>query len=157
MPTTSLASPGRASKRAGAVVTFFALAALVLALSSCGGGGGGGGGGSGGATTTKTTRTTASGGASAGRKVFASAGCGGCHTLAAAGSNGQVGPNLDKQLPTDARRAGKPLAAFVRESIVKPNAYIAKGFKPNVMPQTFGKQLSNAQIAALVAFIAKGR
>jgi cytochrome c553 len=34
-----------------------------------------------------------------GAKVFASAGCGGCHTLEAAGSNGQVGPNLDELKP----------------------------------------------------------
>jgi len=30
-----------------------------------------------------------------GKAVFASAGCGGCHTLAAAGSSGTTGPNLD--------------------------------------------------------------
>jgi cytochrome c553 len=36
---------------------------------------------------------------SAGAKVFASAGCGGCHTLEAAGSKGQVGPNLDELKP----------------------------------------------------------
>ena len=30
-----------------------------------------------------------------GAQVFADAGCGGCHTLAAAGSNGSAGPNLD--------------------------------------------------------------
>jgi mono/diheme cytochrome c family protein len=34
-----------------------------------------------------------------GAKVFASAGCGGCHTLGAAGSNGSVGPNLDDLKP----------------------------------------------------------
>jgi mono/diheme cytochrome c family protein len=31
--------------------------------------------------------------------VFASAGCGGCHTLEAAGSTGAVGPNLDEAKP----------------------------------------------------------
>jgi mono/diheme cytochrome c family protein len=31
----------------------------------------------------------------AGARVFASAGCGGCHTLAAAHASGNVGPNLD--------------------------------------------------------------
>src|SRR5205085_10896261 len=34
-----------------------------------------------------------------GAKVFASAGCGGCHTLSAAGSKGQIGPNLDELKP----------------------------------------------------------
>ena len=37
--------------------------------------------------------------ASAGAKVFASAGCGSCHTLAAANASGQVGPNLDSVRP----------------------------------------------------------
>jgi mono/diheme cytochrome c family protein len=30
-----------------------------------------------------------------GKTIFASAGCGGCHTFSAAGSTGTVGPNLD--------------------------------------------------------------
>jgi cytochrome c553 len=39
-------------------------------------------------------------GTNAGGKVFASAGCGGCHTLSAAKSNGQIGPNLDQAKPS---------------------------------------------------------
>jgi mono/diheme cytochrome c family protein len=39
------------------------------------------------------------GDAAAGKAVFASAGCGSCHTLAAAGSSGNVGPNLDDAKP----------------------------------------------------------
>ena len=39
--------------------------------------------------------STLEGDASAGESIYASAGCGGCHTLAAAGSSGTVGPNLD--------------------------------------------------------------
>jgi mono/diheme cytochrome c family protein len=35
-----------------------------------------------------------------GAQIFASAGCGGCHTLAAAGSHGNVGPNLDDLKPS---------------------------------------------------------
>jgi mono/diheme cytochrome c family protein len=45
--------------------------------------------------TTTTGPTEPSGDAAAGEEVFASAGCGGCHTLEAAGSSGNVGPNLD--------------------------------------------------------------
>lgn len=41
----------------------------------------------------------------AGAKVFATAGCGGCHTLAKAKSRGAVGPNLDRLKPTAARVA----------------------------------------------------
>ena len=39
------------------------------------------------------------GDATAGKAVFTSAGCGGCHTLADAGANGNVGPNLDEAKP----------------------------------------------------------
>ena len=36
------------------------------------------------------------GDAAAGKEIFASTGCGGCHTLEAAGTNGTQGPNLDE-------------------------------------------------------------
>lgn len=39
------------------------------------------------------------GDAEAGAEVFASAGCGGCHMLDAAGSSGNIGPNLDDADP----------------------------------------------------------
>lgn len=39
------------------------------------------------------------GDAAAGKSVFASAGCGGCHTLKAGGGSGNVGPNLDELKP----------------------------------------------------------
>jgi mono/diheme cytochrome c family protein len=42
-----------------------------------------------------------------GKTVFASAGCGGCHTLSDAGSNGSVGPNLDDAQPDEAAVAEK--------------------------------------------------
>jgi mono/diheme cytochrome c family protein len=35
-----------------------------------------------------------------GKELFASNGCGGCHTLADAGSSGNVGPNLDDAKPS---------------------------------------------------------
>jgi mono/diheme cytochrome c family protein len=47
------------------------------------------------ATETTSTETTGQGNAEAGKAVFASAGCGGCHTLSEAGSSGTVGPRLD--------------------------------------------------------------
>lgn len=40
--------------------------------------------------------------APAGKQVFATAGCGGCHTLKDAGSTGNVGPNLDSLKPSQA-------------------------------------------------------
>jgi cytochrome c6 len=43
--------------------------------------------------------------AAPGSQIWAGAGCGSCHTLAAAGSTGQVGPNLDQLRPSASRIA----------------------------------------------------
>ena len=87
----------------------------------------------------------------AGKTVFVNNGCGSCHTLKAAGATAKIGPDLDK-LPASAQGAGKPLEAFVRESIVDPNAYVAPGFPKNVMPKTFA-QLPKSQLDALVQYL----
>ena len=50
-------------------------------------------------TEAATTAAASEGDATAGAAIFQSAGCGGCHTLAAAGSAGAVGPNLDEAMP----------------------------------------------------------
>jgi mono/diheme cytochrome c family protein len=80
---------------------------VATALAGCGGGGGGssttGGAAAPPATTqapsTQATRTTAPAKGPDGGQVFASAGCANCHTLSAAGSSGNVGPNLDDLQP----------------------------------------------------------
>jgi cytochrome c2 len=103
-----------------------------------------------------TTQAQPSGGggtsAAAGKKAFEANGCGSCHKLSAAGSSGAVGPDLDK-LKSYAKTAGMPLDDFIRESIIKPNAYVEKGFPPGVMPQNFAA-LPKATLDALVAFLA---
>jgi mono/diheme cytochrome c family protein len=90
----------------------------------------------------------AQGDAAAGKAVFDSQGCSGCHTFTPAGAKGTVGPNLDEVLK------GKD-AAFIRESIVNPNAEIAQGFQPNIMPQDYGQKLSDKQLNDLVAFLSQ--
>jgi mono/diheme cytochrome c family protein len=50
-------------------------------------------------TQTETSGEGGAGDAAAGMEVFASAGCGSCHTLEAAGSTGTIGPNLDEAMP----------------------------------------------------------
>ena len=70
------------------------------------------------APTTTTTSTAAQGDPAAGKTVFASSGCGGCHTLKAAGSTGTVGPNLDQLKPpldrivVQVENGGGPMPAF---------------------------------------------
>jgi cytochrome c oxidase subunit 2 len=86
--------------------------------------------------------------------VFRSAGCAGCHTFKPAGTTATTGPDLDN-LKADAQRAGKPLEPFVRESILDPNAYVEKGYQPNIMPSTFNS-LPKQQLDQLVQFLVKG-
>jgi mono/diheme cytochrome c family protein len=89
---------------------------------------------------------------SPGKAVFAANGCNGCHTFKAAGATGKVGPDLDTQLPADAKKAGKPLKSFTLQSIVDPNAFIAPGFPRGVMPETYRK-LPPDQLRDLVNFL----
>jgi cytochrome c oxidase subunit 2 len=72
--------------------------------------------------------------------------CGSCHTLADAGTTGTTGPDLDKVLK------GKD-AAFIKQSILTPNAVIAPGYQPNIMPPNFGATLSTQQVDALVKYL----
>jgi cytochrome c551/c552 len=91
----------------------------------------------------------AGGGGSAGASLFKTNGCGSCHTFKAANATGTIGPDLDK-LPQYAKQAGKPLGLFVSQSITDPNAYVQKGYKPNVMPHF---NFSSQQVAALVQYL----
>lgn len=101
-----------------------------------------------------TGAALAAGSPAAGKKVFASNGCGGCHTFKPAGSKGTIGPALTKaRLTADAKRAKQSYAAFIRTSIVLPKKYVARGYKP-VMPSY--SKLSKKQLDDLVAFVAKG-
>jgi cytochrome c oxidase subunit 2 len=97
-------------------------------------GGGGGGSGGGGQAAAPDAE-----------QLFTSAGCAGCHTLAAAGATAKVGPDLGKLGDVDAN--------FIRTSIVDPNADVTKGYQPNVMPQNFGDQLSKEELDALVKYL----
>ena len=84
--------------------------------------------------TTEQPTSTVEGDASAGEQVFASAGCGGCHTLEAAGSSGNVGPNLDD---------AKPDAGLVTTRVTN-----GQGAMPS-----FKDQLSEKQIADVTAYV----
>ena len=74
--------------------------------------------------------------------------CASCHQLAAVSSPQGIGPNLDTGL------AGKD-AAFIKESIVNPDAVITKGFPAHVMPPNFAQTLKPAEIDALVKYLLK--
>jgi mono/diheme cytochrome c family protein len=70
----------------------------------------------------------------AGKKVFTSAGCVGCHTLADAGATGTVGPNLDEAKPS--------------KELVVQRVTNGQGAMP-----PFKGQLSDQQIADVAAYV----
>jgi mono/diheme cytochrome c family protein len=95
-----------------------------------------------------------------GKAVFTGVGgCGSCHTLAAAGTTGTVGPNLDTRLKADcADPKSKPirgatLEQCIRAAIIKPYAYIPSGYAAGVMPSDFSTRLKPNEITALVNFL----
>jgi cytochrome c oxidase subunit 2 len=112
------------------------------------------------ASSSAPSSSAASASAAAGKVVFTgTAGCSSCHTLAAAGATGTVGPNLDVRLRTDcASAASKPirgaaLKQCINTAITKPYAYLPPGYTAGVMPSTFAKTLTPTQIQALVNFL----
>jgi mono/diheme cytochrome c family protein len=71
----------------------------------------------------------------AGARVYAEAGCGSCHTLAAAGSRGTSGPNLDQLQPS----RGTVLREVERGGVGMPS---------------FSGKLSDDEISAVATFVA---
>src|SRR3954469_5811549 len=97
-----------------------------------GGGGGGGGGGQAAAPDGKAVFTN-------GKDSTGAAPCGACHSLSEASTTGTTGPDLDQVLK------GKD-AAFIKQSIVQPDAEIAKGYAKGIMPPNYGSTLSGAEV-----------
>ena len=112
------------------------VAALALAVAGCGGDDDDDGDTAAATGGGDTAAATDGGGAADGEAVFASAGCGGCHTLEAAGSSGQTGPNLDELQPSQDQ-----VAQQVREG---------GGGMPS-----FEDQLSDDEIDAVAQFVSE--
>ena len=87
-----------------------------------------------------------------GRLLFATRGCAGCHTLAAADAMATLGPNLDQV-------AARLAAPDIRRSILEPNSQVATcGDQPcrAQMPSYTGV-LDDTQVDALTAFLQQQR
>jgi mono/diheme cytochrome c family protein len=84
----------------------------------------------------------------AGEKLFAST-CSGCH-----GATDGIAPALTGMGKRAATRiAGMSAEEYIRQSILDPSAFVVPGFQDNVMPKTFGQQLSQTDIDNLIAYI----
>jgi mono/diheme cytochrome c family protein len=94
-------------------------------------------------------------GAKTGEQIFTAAGCAGCHTLAKANATGTTGPNLDELAQSAAQAEGSP-EEYVRQSLLDPDAVVAEGFQPGVMPAYEGR-LTDEQLQTLVEYLLEGR
>jgi len=78
-------------------------------------------------------------------EVIAKYTCGMCHKIA--DQAGEVGPNLTKIGATRSKD-------YIRQSILDPEAVIAKGFSGGMMPQTYGEQMKAKELEMLVNYLA---
>jgi mono/diheme cytochrome c family protein len=90
--------------------------------------------------------------AKTGEQIFTAAGCAGCHTFSPAGSNGNIGPDLNDLKAAAAKYAkDKTPEEYVQESIVQPDAFLVPGFG-NAMP-SFQGRLTDKQVQTLVEYL----
>jgi mono/diheme cytochrome c family protein len=93
-------------------------------------------------------------GATTPEQIFTAAGCAGCHTLAKANATGTTGPSLDDLAQSAEQAEGSP-EEYVRESLLDPDAVVADGFQPGVMPSYEGR-LTDEQLQTLVEYLLEG-
>lgn len=125
------------------VMTPQGFAAWVRRTSAAANGAAGGGGkGGGGQTAAADAKAIFTGG----KNATGATPCGACHTLSQAGTNGTTGPNLGQVLK------GKS-PAFIKQSILQPDAQVAKGFSKGIMPPNYGSTLTKGEVDALVKFL----
>jgi cytochrome c oxidase subunit 2 len=81
-------------------------------------------------------------------------GCIACHTITGAASIGPTWLGLFGKEETFADGSTVVVdEAYLRQSIVDPNATIVKGFAANIMPPTFRQSLSDDQVAVIIEYI----
>jgi hypothetical protein len=73
-------------------------------------------------------------------------GCGSCHRLAAVGSRGQIGPDLDERL------RGHTGASLTTTILDPPGGDNFGG-----MPRDFGERMTDRELDALVSFLLAAR
>jgi cytochrome c553 len=92
-----------------------------------------------------------------GRQVYRSLGCANCHEPSISNLFRPVGPPLNEiGLVGRKRIPGMSAEDYIRQSITDPGAYVVPGY-PDSMPRGLARDLSPADLAALVAYLASLR
>ncbi len=87
-----------------------------------------------------------------GQQLFVQNGCSTCHLLDQQGRCPNLRGLYNKPVLLDDGRTVIADDAYIRESILDPNAKIAASFKPDIMPN-FNGQLSEENVIQLIAYI----
>ena len=124
----------------GAATLAFAVVVLAVGIRD-------GSGGEGATSATPAQTTGARTEHASGHAVFVRMGCGSCHTLAAAGSTGSIGPNLDDRLGRHTRAS---LIARIAAPPSESDSFSA-------MPTNFGSRMNARELDSLVRFLLAAR
>jgi cytochrome c551/c552 len=125
--------------------TFLLLLVTIASIAACGGG------------TSPAAAPSGGGGGNAaqGKTIFnqvASPPCSSCHSIEVGVT--LVGPSLSNIGSTASTiESDMSAEAYLKQSIVDPNAYLTPGFSANIMPANYGTQLTEQQINDLVAYL----
>ena len=132
------------------IILILCSTSLLLLLAACGGGDTSDGG----------QAEAVSGDPGRGETLFnqssigsaSASGCMTCHSLEEGVT--LVGPSLAGVAARAPERVPELSAEeYLRQSIVEPNAYVVEGFSEGLMYQNYGRELTDQQIADLVAFL----
>lgn len=77
--------------------------------------------------------------------IIAKHGCGACHVVG--DQAGTIGPSL-------AKIGASYKKDYIRQAILEPDAVVAKGYAPGMMPKTYGEQLKATELELLVNYLA---
>ncbi|MBI4828963.1 MAG: hypothetical protein HY804_09180, partial [Nitrospinae bacterium] len=90
-------------------------------------------------------------------EAFVIHGCHACHAHPLIAQGADTGPDLARSGAAALNRLGHAKAReFIRESIVSPNAVIADGYEPDVMPGDYADKVDPLELELMVEAIAAG-
>lgn len=84
-------------------------------------------------------------------EAFNKYGCVTCHKVPNIAEGGDMGPDLTKLAKAaGTRKPGMSAEMYIIESISKPNAFVVKGFEPDIMPGDFAEKVTMSEMNLIV-------
>lgn len=84
-------------------------------------------------------------------EAFNKYGCVTCHKVPGIAEGGDMGPDLTKLAKAaGSRKSGMSGEMYIIESISNPNAFVVKGFEPDMMPSDLGNSITMSEMNLIV-------